>query len=1187
MLMTGASRLCLPILFVGVLSLGGALSEPAGAAPVQTFTLVEHFGVNHPDQVVTFDLNQDVVPGNCYLVNDAGEEMPYQILSGGEHGQLALTTDLPADTTRVFTLHFGRAPRRFPDVVILDETHPDYLQITNGLTGIRVPKVYAPLTTSPKCPVQGVQFRDGTWSPPGTPIGFTNSNNEGSITSVDAMEVTIRERGPIRTTVEVTYRITCPAMAVGEMRIRDDAPAHYTTVVTVEKGQPSILFETDADVYSTYSFSLYEGTRATQLRYIGHHATAPEFGRHADGSRYTWETGAMRSNALVDIDYATPVEVNYVTTKTTRQWLALWNPWAVNSGWYWQMYDADGPANSNVMGIFAGPPGRMIAAGCSGPGIYNRPDPDVGVSVLTNLRGADNSRYYYATSYKTVRFAWGLFAGTKADLPDDLTEVPTISKQFCLHGNGMTLNKLNHYQLEYPDPPGFGQMYMPREALDALITRAREDDDYFRYIYNTSPYSRDIWDMWRDTTGARTHQMAAALHSQLAGYIDDWENGWGYLSNKYTTQPWLLPAPMADRYDQLLHDPKLTPEERVKVKAGAAFFANWLWDYDAYPLRVDPVNGAIVSCVNLGTANMPQQWIGTRSLFTWYLATHPVISQHLGESEPDWWLIADDGSSASCPHYAQTMEPTFNVVMVRNQVGKHDWRDEPKLAKFAEWQMNLMTPVDPRFGRRSQIADGNSQAGELPHMLALNATACAEDLPELSRKMMWLWMNNGRPQSDFYGSTVLRIDESLPTEDPRLGNACFPNYYAVLRHGWGTPEETSIHLIGGPFYQDHRDYNSGNLHLFALGAPLALDWESMYSPVVVSAAMHNLVIPEAEWGMPWNADIPKRDDGHFWVPGDPWAWRSQTQAPVLSFAHSGVAQFHTAHNGPDLDWTRTVTSIFPDPAFPLILVRDQFGGARADESMTFNLTQMATGAVLTPAGPVLPEPRFYDLNGEKQAPSGGEIYDLPAGLNRFQFTGQQFGTAGVTPAIDWDLYDVAPGPRQFCIGSWGHNSACGKGGEYAAANNGAAYEQRQYLFHLKGTGGFRTLLVPRRKGTPPPVVTLEGEALVVALGEATVRITDGNYSFTGPTRDVVSTHDAQGLAALGMRVQGGPTEVVYDKVAKTLTITAHGAAGPRQITVPTGAWTVESGAASNVDGKWALDYQGGDPAVVVLAQAGG
>jgi hypothetical protein len=46
---------------------------------------------------------------------------------------------------------------------------------------------------------------------------------------------------------------------------------------------------------------------------------------------------------------------------------------------------------------------------------------------------------------------------------------------------------------------------------------------------------------------------------------------------------------------------------------------------------------------------------------------------------------------------------------------------------------------------------------------------------------------------------------------------------------------------------------------------------------------------------------------------------------------------------------------------------------------------------------------------------------LPAELNKFAFKGQQFGKAGDTPAIDFDLYSLSGDAREFCLGSWAHN----------------------------------------------------------------------------------------------------------------------------------------------------------------------
>ena len=61
---------------------------------VATFTLRESFGVQHPDQIVTFDLSKPVDPAKCYLLDPAGVEVPYQVLQGGT--KLAVRTNLPA-----------------------------------------------------------------------------------------------------------------------------------------------------------------------------------------------------------------------------------------------------------------------------------------------------------------------------------------------------------------------------------------------------------------------------------------------------------------------------------------------------------------------------------------------------------------------------------------------------------------------------------------------------------------------------------------------------------------------------------------------------------------------------------------------------------------------------------------------------------------------------------------------------------------------------------------------------------------------------------------------------------------------------------------------------------------------------------------------------------------------------------
>ena len=220
-----------------------------------------------------------------------------------------------------------------------------------------------------------------------------------------------------------------------------------------------------------------------------------------------------------------------------------------------------------------------------------------------------------------------------------------------------------------------------------------------------------------------------------------------------------------------------------------------------------------------------------------------------------------------------------------------------------------------------------------------------------------------------------------------------------------------------------------------------------------------------------------------------------------------------------------------------------------------------------------------DKNKQKP-PAGGKAYPLPAGLNRFAFQGQQFGKAGETPAIDFELYSLSGDAQEFCLGSWGHNVSQGAHVDNVFRPvNGRPYELRQHILHLKGAGGFTTLIVPRLKGAAAPAVTREGEAFKVALPGGTALLSADGYSYAGADKAVATAFGAAAVAAGGLSAEGGPTEVVHDKKAGTITVTAHGAGGKRSIGVPAGPWQAQDKALAwdAAAKKWSLDYAGGKP----------
>src|SRR5262249_25613563 len=155
-------------------------------------------------------------------------------------------------------------------------------------------------------------------------------------------------------------------------------------------------------------------------------------------------------------------------------------------------------------------------------------------------------------------------------------------------------------------------------------------------------------------------------------------------------------------------------------------------------------------------------------------------------------IINEHGAEVGCPHYiAASFAPTLcTLLQIKQQSLGDPFKEEPRLAKFGEFYLNLLTPPEPRVGgKRALIALGGSSR-EPSDLFGVLGTGFRHADPRLSARLMGAWHANGRPHSGFFGTTYVMIDGSLPASDPKLRDATFPGYYSVLRHGWGTPNET-------------------------------------------------------------------------------------------------------------------------------------------------------------------------------------------------------------------------------------------------------------------------------------------------------------------------------------------------------------------------------------------------------------
>jgi hypothetical protein len=685
-----------------------------------------------------------------------------------------------------------------------------------------------------------------------------------------------------------------------------------------------------------------------------------------------------------------------------------------------------------------------------------------------------------------------------------------------LHG-GINLNKVYRCRTDFADPPtGYPPLFMPRAAVEAVIDRVRSDPDYYHRLYDAEPSARPLLDMWRDSSGRKREELAASIAATAHDLLDALVNGDGIYDFRF--HYWHGGLEMTR---QAVWINAVLPDARAK--AAAALFASVLWDSDFVPMFEG--HG-----LNLGTANMPVQQNQYRDLYALLVPSLAGVGRTPSSARDP--LVAlletvnDSGAAMGSTHYiGASMGPLLTTLQQLQTAGIADaFRDQPRLARFAEFYLNLLTPPEPRFGgyrKVVSIGDGSTESSELYGQLA---TGFAAADPALSARLMAAWWHSGAMHSGFHGSTILKIDENLPVANPHLADANFPGWYTVLRNGWGTRNETAVWLVDGDFYRDHAHEDNGTVVIYALGAPLSIDWGSMYSPQSPGAFMHSLALPESALPFAWDTTATPLDQIGF-------RWQHAAAQAFDSFPDSGYvrATYESPRETPTR-WARAVYSIHPDEANPIILIRDTFDGPTVPRIVTLNLM------------------------GDEDR----RVAVSPC--RRVAFTGQWL--------INWDLYTFTDSPAQTVMRTWSHNWHPNREENEFLKANGRPFEERQSILRLRTTGALTTLLLPWRKDHPREAsVHHEGARITISWNGATAAIDPDCYRFTQGSTTIVTAFGPAPCQAAGIAIQGGATEVRLDPGRAT--ITAHSAPGPRSISLPSG-------------GHYEMDYTGPDPRTVTL-----
>jgi hypothetical protein len=985
-----------------------------------------------------------LTPQTQYRVRNADADTFQLCADGAAPGEIITLTSQGEGLHRLdiawtWTLRRGRGQKPYPQALKVAKNDAQGLwEITNGLLGVRIPVSGTPADPArAMAPVQGVMLADGTWTATGPNTLWLPAK-----TRVKSIAVNFVEQGPLEVVAQVAYDLDRAESRYGRDVVTPAGPGKYVSTIELQAGQPSALLEEDTDCQFSYNLE-FPGITLNQARYRGHSVSDPRYGYRPDGQKVE----GYSTDAFFDLPYDASYQSSYVTSFHDHliRWMHPWDPWVFDSGAYWMLYDKDGPDAGPLIGFYDGQASRLRDAGAVGVGVHTRGGagaaPQAGITVQAWQRGPD------ARMFQSPRWQWRLFVGRKGPDMCGWREIQAINRQMNIH-SGINLNKISRLQFDFPAPAqGFGTMYMPAGAAKALIEHVRSDKAYYSFVYNAVSYYRDLIDMWRDDTGQRVHAMAGGIwamaHDALeravnqGGIIGD--HGFSYWHGGLDASRSLL------RADQVLASELATPADQQAVKEAIVFYGAVLWDDDHVPLSVP-------AGVNLGTANMPIQQQNYREMYALFLARHPMMKDRAaGVWERARAMIHDTinehGAHMGSTHYiGAAMGPLLSTLQQLKQAGIADpFKEEERLKKYAEFEMNFATPPEPRFAnRRVRPSIGDAEPGEATEFLGQLATAYADLDPALSARLMGAWRQSGKPHSDFHGATILKIDDRLPDADPKLGCAHMEGWYSVLRFGWGTPNETAAWFVNGNWYRDHASNDLGQTVIYALGAPLSLDFGSMYSPWTGGGFIHCLVLPEEAIGAPWKQNPPDVTKGPRWGQAKTEEYKAQDRAAWsrASFVMGNI------------NWTRTLKVAMLRDDLPAIGIRDEFSGEGAKAAKVFMLNLMSDGPVDTPTGPK----------------NVGDTLAIPAGVTRLHFTGQSFAKHP-TGGIDWDLYVATDAPQEAFLAQWEHKN---HGGE------------RQAILRLHGTGRFQIVIVPYFKGKTPPEVTVKQQdgAVQVTQGDA-------------------------------------------------------------------------------------------------------
>ncbi|MBI2437444.1 MAG: hypothetical protein HYV36_01325 [Lentisphaerae bacterium] len=735
------------------------------------FTLTDYLGRTWRNECVVFPIDKTqwkAANSGRALVGSDGKPVLYQILPGASKDDprsIAFLADLDPFETRAY--RFTNSTAKAQSDLKIEETD-DFIRISTASTGISLRKKLA----SGSAPIEGIRLKSGKW------IGASRLVSTNHPLSSYTAE--IAARGPVF--AEVVCRATFAATNQWVMRFR--VPARDPVVLVDE----TCSLQDDSQLV----LSLSENFTPDSLLYrVGRHplpGSALALRGVPFGAYDTWKFSANKTGPVFVLE----------------PWLHWWEN--ERQGVWFGLYNESGADLSSVSR-------DLLAIGAREAGTWV--DPSVAAAKRSPAR-IDLMR-----TERGLEMRFPLRLGQRKWL------IATVDKDACLAGM-----KDEKAALEAPLP----QQYLikhgdfPLNVVKDYVLQWKVDHTKYPNLFLTKA---DVEKFRLSVTNSAGNELKTYLITgnaelgrkiingiSLQGYVD------GYVKRgTLSSAPSISSPSVLFVADLMLNSPQLTPAERERILAQAAFLGYTLDRPDNW----SPERGFSAN------PNMTTQIRASKVMVACFIPSHPQAKRWVKDgldelkSQIDNWADAN-GGWLEAPHYATvSYDALLGTFLMAHNAGFGDHLYHPNMRKVIEWLGKISTPPDSRIkGWRHLPPIGNTWSQEPCGEFGVVAHLWKDRDPAFAAQMQWMWRQHGSyPHPGIGGAypaldavRTFLYDESIPDKAPAWKSELFPEMGVILRNKFPSPRETQLHMIAGNHHA-HYDMDSGSITVWGKGRIMA------------------------------------------------------------------------------------------------------------------------------------------------------------------------------------------------------------------------------------------------------------------------------------------------------------------------------------------------------------------------------